>query len=199
MSLMAKKRRKLKLVAVGSIIIAIVLVIVIVAELNKPAQGTISGNRSGTLQQTAAPIDLTPTPGGGRYVSFNYPAALEQTVSSQLVTPDVASYDYTYHDIESWNLEIVVFTNPSGQLTNDSPYTYRKAHPDIYQESQASFNNQAVDIMTDKTAEGFSKVAFLIHGQYQATVSLYGDDAAGPGYLQTSYNMVLNSWHWLTN
>jgi hypothetical protein len=142
---------------------------------------------------------MTPTPGGGLYASFNYPAALSQVVGGETIAPTLVNYDYSYRDIESWNLEIIIYTNPSGNLTNDSPYTYRQLHPAIFQESKTTINHQPVDIMTDKTAAGFGKLAFLIHGQYQATISLTGNDANGVDDLQATFNMVLNSWRWLVN
>lgn len=85
---------------------------------------------------------------------------------------------------------------PSGQLKDNNGYQVRKINPSTYQESHIVLNNKPIDVMTDKTVGGFSKVAFLINGQYQATISLYGDDANGLDVLQSTLNMVLSTWRW---
>jgi hypothetical protein len=196
MSVMSKQLRR---VGIGTVIAIVVLLVVfeIISKLNQPAQGVISAPSSAQLAEVS--LNLTPTPGGGRYASFNYPAALNQTASGKLVTPVVAAYEYSYRDVESWNLAIDILLIPSGQLTDNNSYQVRKINPQQYQESHVTVNNQSIDVMTDKTVSGFSKVAFLIHGQYQATVSLYGDDPSGVGDLQSTFNMVLDTWHWLAN
>ena len=190
------KRRKVLGAGLAVVVLIVVIAGYLIAKLNGPSQGVIN-NPTGTSKPQAA-IDMTPTPGGGLYASFNYPAALTQVVSSHnTATPNTVTYSYTRQDVESWDLEIVIFVNPSGQLTNDSAYTYRKMHPQEFQDTQTVINGQNIDVMTDKAAPGFSKLAFLIHGKYQATVSLYGNDADGTAGLQATFNMVLQSWHWL--
>ena len=196
MSVMSKKR-KLVIIGVVIAIVALGAVFEIASKLNKPAQGTISVSNSAQSAQTA--IDLTPTPGGGRYASFSYPAALHQVANSQIVTPVVAIYDFSHSDVESWNLAIEILQIPSGRLADNTSYQLRKIKSQQYQESHVVINNQTIDIMTDKTVGGFSQVAFLVHGPYQATVSLYGDDSSGVGSLQSTFNMVLQTWHWLAN
>jgi hypothetical protein len=53
--------------------------------------------------------------------------------------------------------------------------------------------------MTDKTITYYNKVAFLVRGSYQATISLSGDDQGGEGNLVKTLNMILGSWTWKTN
>jgi hypothetical protein len=50
--------------------------------------------------------------------------------------------------------------------------------------------------MTDEAVSGFNEVAFLQHNNLRATVALSGDDANGIQPLQTTWDMVLGSWHW---
>jgi hypothetical protein len=180
--------------------VAVVLVAIKLTSLafNRPAQGTIS-TTNGTEQPAQAGIDLRPEPISGTYVSFSYPRGLTRTADSKLIGPVVAMYNFSHHDVESWNLAIEILVIPSGQLADNNSYQLRKINPNTYQESHITVNNQLIDIMTDKTAGGFSKVAFLVHGQYQATVSLYGDDANGLGDLQSTFTMVLGTWHWLAS
>ncbi len=195
MSVMSRRQR---LVIVGVVVVAVTLLVFeIIIKLNRPARGTISISGSSQSHKTA--IDMTPTPGGGRYASFSYPAALHQVASGQIITPVVAIYDFSHSDIESWNLAIEILQIPSGRLADNSSYQLRRMKPQQYQESHVVINHQTIDVMTDKTVGGFSQVAFLIRGQYQATVSLYGDDPGGIGSLQSTLNMVLQTWHWLAN
>lgn len=130
------------------------------------------------------------------YVSFSYPAALTQTANGGLTSRQVAAYTFMYRDIQTWNMAIEVVMIPSGNLSDNNGYQFRKVNPQIYQESQINVNNQPVTIMTDSTYGGFSKVAFLVHGQYQAAVSLYGDDPNGLSNLNRTFSMILKSWQW---
>jgi hypothetical protein len=50
--------------------------------------------------------------------------------------------------------------------------------------------------MTDTSTGEFSKVAYLFHGNYQASVALVSDDSPDTNSLSTAFNMVLNSWSW---
>ena len=191
------RRRRLVGVSIVVVIIAAVVIFAIVSKLNKPAQGLVSNPTS--AQSAQAVIDLSPTPGGGRYASFSYPSIMQQVVSSKLITPVVAIYNYSYRDVESWKLAIEVLQIPSGQLADNNSYQTRKLNSQQYQESHETINSQVIDVMTDKTVGGFSKVAFLVSGQYQATISLYGDDPSGVDILQKTFDMVLGNWHWLVN
>ena len=184
-------------VSIVVVIIAAVVIFEIVSKLNKPAQGLVSNPTS--AQSAQAVIDLIPTPGGGRYASFSYPSIMQQVANSKLITPVIAIYNYSYRDVESWKLAIEVLQIPSGQLTDNNSYQTRKLNPQQYQESHETINSQMIDVMTDKTVGGFSKVAFLVHGQYQATISLYGDDPSGVDILQKTFDMALGNWHWLAN
>jgi hypothetical protein len=161
----------------------------------QPAVGTVT---VGTPEASSNSFDISMTPAvfTGKTISFSYPDGLAKKQPSPLVGPDVEKASFTAKDIVTWNLEIDVTNNGSQPLSGDSGYSFRVQHPDIYQPSTAQVDGQSVPVMTDKSAPGFSKVAFLQHGQYQATVSLIGDDADGSAPLQAAFTMVLSSWHW---
>jgi hypothetical protein len=184
--------------------IAVICVVVIVAILgtmrivssiiNTPSQGIIyAPNNSQPVQSS---INLAPKLLTGKYATFNHPTGLTQVANNKIVTPVVATYNFSYRDIETWDLAIDIILVPSGKLTDNSSYQVREINPATYQQSQLNLNNHIITVMTDRSASGYSKVAFLVHGQYQATISLYGDDASGFKYLDLTLNMVLSSWHW---
>lgn len=189
------RRRKIIL---GSFIVLVVVVAVIaravISRLDQPVSGAITVASSTTT--TTPGFDFTPQHISGTYALFNYPKSLIVAHNNPLVNPVVAQYNFTYHDIESWNLAIAILATPGGSLASNNAYQFRKSQPNIYKESHETFNNQAVDIMTDTTVGGFSKVAFLESSNFSATVSLEGDDSAGISVLSKTFNMILSSWQW---
>ena len=100
-------------------------------------------------------------------------------------------HNYSDHDIEVRNLAIASLFVPSGNLSDNNAYQFRKANPNTYQESNVTTNGKTVTVMSDTTVAGFSKVAFLTNGRYQATVSLIGNDSDGLDSLQAAFNQVL--------
>jgi hypothetical protein len=185
------------LLAVAVVAVGIKLVSTI---FNSPSQGSINYN-SKTAKLTSNSLNytpnLTPKPIVGKYADFSYPAGLMAASTNPQYAPYEESFKYTHQDVESWILAIDVLTYTNGQLSNNSAYTLRKNNPTQYQESHMTINGQSIDIMTDKTVGGFSKVAFLVKGDSIATVSLLGDDTAGLQPLETTFNMVLTTWRWL--
>jgi hypothetical protein len=93
-------------------------------------------------------------------------------------------------------LAISIYLIPGGKLTDSNSYQVRAIKPSQYQQSSQIVKGQVVVIFSDKTITYYNKVAFLIHGSYQATISLSGDDQNGSGNLVKTLNMILNSWTW---
>lgn len=166
--------------------------------LSQPSSGTITTPQQSvaTAQTASASINMTPAVQTCPYATYEYPSGMTTQASNPNVGPTLANFNYVYKDIESWNLAVAVNSDPTGQVASDSGYQYRKENPNIYQASQITVDGQTVPIMTDITAGGFSKVAYLIHGSYLATVSLLGDDSSGSAPLQATLSMILNSWKW---
>ena len=172
-------------------------VILFIKQFSQPDQGIIKVGGSSSSPPTSITVSLVPTLGSDKYVSFDYPSGMSKQSSAVVVAPSVADFIFTARDIQSWLLAIDITSDPSGNLANNSGYTLRKNNPNEYHESQVMIHGVAIPVMTDTTAPAFSQVAFLSHENWVATVSLIGDDADGAQPLQTSFNMVLNSWHWL--
>jgi hypothetical protein len=192
-----RKRRRLTLLSGLLVIVAGVIIgKSFVSRLNQPTSGTITTStpHSGQAEYN---VNLTPKPKVGKYASFNYPAGMTLKNSATIATPGVEELVFTARDTTAWLLAIDVSMPRGGLLISDSGYADRLNSPSLYQESQVTINGQSVIIMTDKSAASFSKVAYLMHGPFLATVSLTGNDATGTTPLQTTLNMVLSSWIWL--
>ncbi|HXH27163.1 MAG TPA: hypothetical protein VNG90_04670 [Candidatus Acidoferrum sp.] len=195
---MSKKRIKLIVFLAIILLVAIIFIFVILPRLTGPSQGSVlnpSVVEDAKSKQLA--FDFTPKTITGVYVSFTVPSSMQVTPNSKMIGPVIETHNFAYRDVETWNLAITVLSVPSGNLKDDSSYSYRKQHPDVYQESHTIIANQPVTIMADKTSGGFKQVAFLVHGGRVADISLYGDDASGVDKLKTTLMMVITSWQWL--
>ena len=195
---MPKLPHKPLIVKLGLILVLITGLIIggkqVLSLFDGPSAGSVSAGKTKTV--TGSVFDMTLVTIHGKYISFNYPAGITHSTSPKLIAPDVENFSFIKHDIETWNLEIAVTSAPNG-LTSFASYSYRSLHPDIYQLSQRSVGKQMAIIMTDKTAPGFSEVAYLVQGSLIGTISLYGDGSQGTKNLQSTFGMVLNSWQWL--
>lgn len=196
---MGKLKKRLIIFGTSGLVIAIATTVVIL-RLSAPVEGTLLN--AAVVQDTKSKqliFDFTPKTIIGSYVSFTVPVSLKVAPNSKLVGPVIEMHNLTYRDVETWNLAIQILSVPSGRITDNSSYTFAKAHPDLYQESHMTIGDQSILTMTDKTVGGFKKIAFLMHGTHQAVISLYGDDASGNDKLQSTLNMIISSWQWLAS
>jgi hypothetical protein len=165
--------------------------------IDTPSQSKIT-NAPKTTATTAA-FNSTPTIVHNKFFTFSYPAALNPQTQQPLSGSEIASYGYTYRDVESWQLTVVVLEPSAPILGNDSAYSYRIKHPEQYQLSTETVDGLPVQITTDTEAGGFSKVAFVQHGTEIANISLLGDDSSGTGLLNKTFSQVIDSWVWNNN
>jgi len=192
------KKRKVTAIVLFSIFVVVGSgIIYLLYKFNSPTYGSISTPKLTTSKPVG--INFTPKYVTGKYASFSYPSGLQIKPNSASGGSTLAVYVFSYHDIENWSLVVTIYNYPTGTLMGNSAYLMRKLNPATYSESVETVNNKPIDIMTDASAGGFSKVAFLIDGQYQATVSLYGDDSSGPVALQKTLDMIIKSWNWTVN
>jgi hypothetical protein len=162
--------------------------------LNKPSIGTV--NISQVTKPTTPTINMSPTVFSSSYVRFDYPAILNKDLKNPPINPVVDDYLFSYNDIQPWNLSISIYLIPGGKLADNNSYQVREIKPSQYQQSSQIVKGQEVVIFSDKTITYYNKVAFLIHGSYQATISLSGDDQQGEGNLVKTLNMILSNWTW---
>lgn len=192
---MSRRRKRILLFLVIIVFCVAVASRIAILAIDQPTTSTIKVGKV-TQAGYSYNVNLTPTTQIGKTVSFNYPVGLVPQTQQPVGSPIVEQFSYQARDIESWLLAVSVSTLPAGDLTQNSAYSYRVANPKIYQASHETINNQAISLMTDKTADGFSQLAFITHGNLVATVSLTGNDASGSAPLKTAFNIVLQSWHW---
>jgi hypothetical protein len=157
--------------------------------------------RSATSHKKTVPtprLDLSPLAVNGSFADFTYPAIFSVAPSNAVIAPVVAVYNYRYHTLQTWNLDITIVRVPGGHLLDNDAYKMRTLKPETYQPSSLSVGSQSVPVMSDISVDGYAKVAFLVHGQYQATVSLVGTSVNGTSDLETSLQQVVASWQWQT-
>jgi hypothetical protein len=184
-------------IIIGSLILVVGVGIVIFSLIaNAPTKTSVIVSKKDMSPKYS--LNLVPLVIVNRYFNFDYPAIMTPTPTT-LVSGEVAAYTFVHHDIATWNLAIEVVPDPSDLLSSNSGYEYRKINPQVYQESTVTIHNQPIHIMTDTTYGGFSKIAFFVYDNYQASVSLYGDDTNGLNALNDTFNMILNSWQWQVN
>jgi hypothetical protein len=162
---------------------------------NTPTQ-THRTTTSSLKPKASRNLDLSPVAASGQFADFTYPAIFSVAPSNPVIPPVVAVYNYRYQSVPSWSLDIAIIRVPGGHLLDNDSYKMRTLKPEIYQASSLAVNGQSVPVMTDTTTGGFAKVAFLISGQYQATISLTSDDQRAMTDLETSLEQIVRSWHW---
>ena len=179
------------LVAVCGLSIAVVTVLKYAA-----APATTSSITTTLPDATVSAIDPTPVAVQNAYADFVYPLGMRPTAQGDKTPPLLASYQYVYQGSGSWQLAISINRLAEPTLTDDSGYGLRKADPDRYQESTITIGSNTFVVMTDMQANGFNRVAFLLHGTLSADIAVYGNDPLGDDGLTAVFKQVLSSWHW---
>ena len=189
-------RTSASLYVAGGLLIAVVGLALVSRYAVSPAEGIIASFRS--LPSTSArALDMTPVSARNNYATFRRPRGMMAMRSQTLHGSEVAVHNWKHNDIQTWRLAILIIDVPSYKMTDNNAYLFRKLNPSRFHESLVLVRGQPVPVMTDVSANGFSKVGFLRSGRYQAVVSLCGDDPRGQADLQSTLAMVLDSWHWL--
>ena len=127
--------------------------------------------------------------------SFNYPKVLKQVASSPSSGQVIANYVFSYPAIYSWRLVVTIYNIPSGSITQNSDYSFRKLNPSNYQETDELINGNNFYVMNELNTEGFNKVAFVTEGKYQAGIALTSDNP-DENTLSKAMNVILDSWKW---
>ncbi|HET8991922.1 MAG TPA: hypothetical protein VFN31_02715 [Candidatus Saccharimonadales bacterium] len=191
--MLKSKRARL---SIGVILSLVVLFLLTYGYVSQPSIGRVTSNGYGARAKNL--FDFTPVKVADKFISFTYPKSLYKVANNPQYPPQVDEFNYAYRDSQTWDLSIstVLVNYP---ISSNSGYRLRINDPSTYAEVTKTINNQPVYIFTDTTAPGFSKVAFLVNGQLQASVALTGDDFGVETNLQKTFDQVLNSWHWQVN
>jgi hypothetical protein len=180
-------------IPVGIIVLLAVGAVLLLHQLGKP----VSATAIVTTGNTAVPKPSQPIAVSNAYARFTYPGTMQPITGMQGPTGEiVAIYNYKMTDVVPWHLSITINLLHESGLTYDSAYLLRKNHPAQYQPSTVTVDNNTFTVMTDTQAGNFSKVAFTLHGDLSADISLTGDDANGDTTLAQAFQQVLHSWQW---
>jgi hypothetical protein len=181
------------------IVIAVIAVLgicgaLVIRQFNKPVSATAFTTIGNNVSASTIPQMVSVS---GTYASFVYPGTLQQMTGLDGPTGgELAVYNYKKPDVVSWHLAITITRLNEPVLTSDGAYLLRKSHPEQYQSSTATYGSNTYTIMTDTQASGFSKVAFALHGDISADISLTGDDSSDGSTLTQTFQQVLQSWQW---
>ncbi|HEY4161153.1 MAG TPA: hypothetical protein VGM08_03765 [Candidatus Saccharimonadales bacterium] len=131
------------------------------------------------------------------YAQFAYPSFLTPLAQQQSGSGNVkAAYGFEYKASIPWQLTVTINYLPGGLANNDSTYYAMVQNPSRYQKITETVNGSPVAILSDLTAGGFSKIAFLFHGGYSADIALNGADQQDADREQVTFNGVIQSWRW---
>lgn len=190
-----KGRKKISIL-ISSLIILVIGGFIAWSYVNKPSVGSITESTNSAAVTATATTKTTFAHINGKLISFDYPNFMKTQPNPKVPPSTLELYSFSHIDIQTWYLAIAVNKSTSGKVSDDSSYQYRKTKPDIYKESTVKIGKQEFVIDTDLSYGGFSKIAFMAHQGYVATVSLYGDDPKGSDVLQSDFIAILSSWQW---
>ena len=189
------RARRSAVLTLAFLVLICLIAVLSVHLVNKPVSAPIITTNNPAPTTAAPPPQLVKV--DGTYANFSYPSSMRTMTNAQTPTsPVLDSYNYLKTDILTWHLAIAISHLNTPSLNDDSSYVFRKNNPTEYQESTVTYGDNTFIVMTDVQAEGFSEVAFSLHGNMDATISLLGDDPNGDSGLDTTFQQVLQSWDW---
>lgn len=176
----------------GLIVLVIIFMIVAFGNsyFNSPSIGRIiTSNAVREISPTLLTVE-------GKTFSFSYPSSFQPGQSKSLSESDIEKFAYVTSDISPWNLNIQVRKLSGGLITSDSSYNLRKANPDTYTEQVITLNSNIAHIMASN-AGGYSKIAFIIHNNIDANISLMSNSSADSEKMDAVLIQIISSWKWL--
>lgn len=189
--LLLKNRRVL--IPVCVIALLVIGFSLLIHQLRKP----VSASNISTAGNTSIPMPPQPILVDGTYAKFSYPGGMQPMTGMEgPMGEEVAVYNYKMPDTVPWHLAITINHLHEPGLSYDTNFLVRKNHPDQYQQSTLTANGNTFTVMTDTQAGGFAKVAFVLHGDLSADISLTGDDSSGDTTLAQAFQQVLTAWRW---
>jgi hypothetical protein len=189
------RARRSAVTTVGVIILVCLIIAGAVHIVNRPVNARIITPPTPVSAQTTPPPQLVSV--SGTYANFSYPGSLHPMANAPDISgSELASYNYLKTDVETWHLAIMITQLRSPSLTSDTNYTIRKDNPAVYQQSTVTYGTNTFTVMEDTSADGFAEVAFILHGNMDATISLVGNSVSSTSGLDTAFQQVLQSWQW---
>jgi len=179
----------------GLLIVCFILVFQLFNIFNHPAEGVIYRNYVSARQTVS--LNWSPVLVSNDLISFQYPKFMTADPTNRFFYPVVSQFSYSYQELARWQLAISVLNVPSGSLQDNNAYLVRSKNPQEYQLSTIKLNRQKIYVMNDIEFSGFNKIAFLIHGPYQAIVSMSSQDPNNLANLNKVFVSILSSFKWV--
>ncbi len=130
------------------------------------------------------------------YISFSHPESLTPRTSQAPHAQELDAYSFGYRSGEPWSLTVSVYQLAGPTLRDDSAYNLRVQQPGRYRETVEHIKGKPVIVFADMQSYGFADVAFLLHGDKSADISLSADDPNALKELSETFSQVLQSWQW---
>ena len=173
-------------IKLGIAIFGIFIIAGFVAWAMAPNKGTVleSTNQSNKYGSDKKQLN-------GKYVSFSYSGAYRL----KKLTP--GDYDYEMYDLSAnvgfdKHLSVDVSRLEGGELNNDTSYTARLYHPDVYSHNDILVNGHpAVIFIKNDDSE---RTVFISNGNKVAILAFVSK--GGLEDISSEITAVLNSFHW---
>lgn len=185
-----KKIKVLGLIVFGVLVLIITILSFGNNYFNSPSTGQII---TSDAVKEVSPTTLTVE---GITFSFSYPSTFQPSQTRPLTNGDVEKFTFVSPSLSPWNLSIQIRELAGGQISNDGSYNLRKTNPDTYTEEIVTLNSNKAYIMTSNTG-GYNKVAFIVHDNIDANISLQSGSSADSEKMDAVLNQIISSWKWL--
>jgi Na+-transporting methylmalonyl-CoA/oxaloacetate decarboxylase gamma subunit len=155
-------------------------------ESGPEAKKTIEEARASTKPAPSALPSLT-----GLKVTFDYPREFDN-VSRVRNASGIEQYMLTSANNLTSKVAVVVEELPSGNLEDESGYSWRAMKTAPYQKSVATYRNEPVVMMLKK--DGTERTLYWVHRGMVLIIS--GTDPGGGGSLEQYVNTIVGSLRW---
>jgi hypothetical protein len=186
------KRRWFRRLTVTGAIVAVLVVLgsYVLRYVDGPTTGTITATVPTTAPKPTTKVSLQ-----GTYADFIYPSDFIVSPDGDPHPPQLEIYSFVSHKSISVLLGVQVLSLPSGNLSDDGSYNYRRVNPTKYKLETKTINGQQVFVMTDTTA-GYNKTAFFVHAGKEGTVNINSADTTQAAALDQELTDIVASWQW---
>jgi hypothetical protein len=187
------RRRWVRRLSVSLVIIGVLVGIGAYAlhYVDEPTQGTITAVVPTNTVKPVTQVSLH-----GTYADFVYPRDFQVSPVGAGQPPQIANYSFVSHAGQSVVLGVQILSIPSGILTEDNSYNYRKVTTAQFKQDIKVINGQNIYIMTDITTPIFNKTAFFSHAGKVASVNINGGGPEDLDKLDATLTAVVSSWQW---
>lgn len=189
------KRHARWVVAGGILLVIIGAGLAVYGSLSSPVNGSVNSPAPATKSTTAPTLAHAQ----GSYASFSYPSTYSKAAASPPAGTMVEAFALANRGaVPPADIDVSILQLPSGQLADDGSYHYRQVDPSKYRPETWTIAGASVPIMDD-TSGGYAKVAFLVHGQLVAEISVSCTSSADSTTLDNDLKIVITNFKWLKN